>query len=697
METVFRVVFWSICLCGYSKLVLCKKGNDFNVKKEIAFSGVTAYALLIIIRSISFRFSQMIGLNDIGQEVITALGMLVTYAVIYKLGSFILKDRTEKWMCYCVSMVLIICVCTFILIGTIAREVYFVIYCSSFGISFFIAKYFDNLIEIPSNKVWRVRLKFSLPVSLFTGFSLFIYFPSELYVGNPQAFMVNYWSFIWPLAMTMGLFIASYLLVTLCFVTTRHYYVCNIFCLTYTVLSNIQNMFLNGTMKSMDGTEQQWDIKVVCVNALLWIIVFAVAYIASYFNKKKLRDFYKIVGYCGLVIQGISVSLFLLVTLPKVEFDQCVLSTEHVFEVAPEDNVFVFVLDWFDNQIMEQILEQEEEFLEPLDGFVRYTNVTSKYAFTDMSIPYLLTGIEWKSDELEIDYTRRAQEESKALELIADAGYTIGIYTESAYIGKGEQALVENARQTKRSLDMDSELRVMAKTTRYKTYPFFIKNQFSYSDDDVLDIKRSTVEMHNIYNDIPFVVRLLEEGISVDASRSGAFKFYHLHGAHTSYLMNEQFEEENTDMFTQSRASFKIVYEFIDQLKENNLYEDATIIITADHGQNYFDRPLMVEELGLELISSPILFVKESGACSSDIEVSMAPVSHEEVIPTVLEAILKDTCGYGRSLSEIVENESRERTFIYGRHHDIPFVQYFINGDVMNVENWSEAKNIVEE
>lgn len=698
METIFRVIFWSLCLTGYSKLVLSKKRNtDFVIKQEIAFCTVTAYALLIVVRSVSFRFAQTAGLRQIGQELLTAVGMLAAYTVIRMAVSFWLKEKYLKWIYYLVSGVLLVNLCVYVLLGTVTREVYFVIYVIAFVVSLVWAQFCADRIEISDNHVWKGRLKFSLPVSLFTGFSLYLYLPSELYMGNPQAFMVEYLTFIIPLVVAFIVFVASYLVITLCFVTTKHYYVCNNFCLTFTLLSNIQNMLLNGTMQSMDGTKQQWSAGVIVVNAILWLGTFIGVFAASHFIKKKIRNVFKVVGYCGTAIQVVSLVVLLVITLPAIEFDNYVLSTEKVFEVAPKDNVFVFVLDWFDNQIIEQILAEDEEFLEPLDGFVHYANTTGKYAFTDMSVPYMLTGVEWEYGQSEADYAKSAQEKSYVLETIADAGYTIGLYTESVYIGAGEQPLVENGRQAKRSLDINSELRLMAKTARYKTYPFLFKHCFFYSDDDIWDMRRSDVETHNIYNDIPFAFRLLSEGVTVDENRNGAFKFYHLHGAHTSYLMNEEFESEDTDMLTQSRASLKIVYEFINQLKATGVYEDATIIITADHGQNYFDRPSWAEELGLELISSPILFVKEAGSYGSKMTVSGAPVSHEELVPTVLEAVVGNTGGLGRTFEEIEENESRERVFIYGRSGDIPFVKYTINGDVMNPENWSEPVALPEE
>ena len=203
-------------------------------------------------------------------------------------------------------------------------------------------------------------------------------------------------------------------------------------------------------------------------------------------------------------------------------------------------------------------------------------------------------------------------------------------------------------------------------------------------------MKKSDIPEHDIYSDVSFANRLLTEGVTVDETRNGAFKFYHLHAAHKPYSMTAEYKEGVSDLLTQSRASMKIVYTYIEQLKKAGLYENATIIITADHGQNYYNTPHEADELDIELISSPILFVKEAGESGTEMKTSLAPVSHDEIVPTILEVITGDTHGYGKTIREIDENDERVREFIYGRHDDIPFVRFEINGDVRDIESWSE-------
>lgn len=695
MEMLVRIVLWSACFIFCSFFYKKRMGKEFNLKCEIAFSIVSSYAILIVIRSVTARISQKLSLGEIVEESIVIVCMLAAYGVYTAGCKWLLKDDYLRWKFYFSSMQFVLSLGVFLIVGTVTREIYFVLFLLVFVISIIVIKWRGSAIEISSNRVWKTRLKYSLPVSLFVGTTFFVYLPSELYFGNPNVFLVEYGIFIWPMLVEFILFGGAYLLITLVFTTKQHYYLCNNFCMVFTLLANLQHMFLNGNMQQMDGTQQVWATGKIVVNYGIWLVVFVCVVIINRIAQKKLRNVFKIVGYCGFCIQLISLMALAVITLPTLEFDNFVLSKEDAFEMAPENNVFVFVLDSYDNQNIEQILEQDPAFLEPLDGFVRYANTTGKYAFTDLGVPYLLTGEEVAYEYKKDNYAFVANQNSTVLEEIAEAGYTIGLYTEAGFISQNEYMLVENGRYTNRTLGISAQMEALTKASRYKSFPFGLKNFFTYSDDDFVEARRTDVELHNVYNDAPFAKQLLEEKISIDETKKAVFKFYHLHGAHTPYYMNEEFENEETDIVTQAKGCMKIVFEFIDQLKKNDLYEDATIIITADHGMNFFDRPERAYELGMDIMSCPIIFVKNAGDAGTELVTSNAPVSHNEIIPTYMQAMIGNSQHYGRTVEEIGENEVREREFIFGRHDDIPFVKYRVNGNAMDVNNWSEPEELM--
>lgn len=153
--------------------------------------------------------------------------------------------------------------------------------------------------------------------------------------------------------------------------------------------------------------------------------------------------------------------------------------------------------------------------------------------------------------------------------------------------------------------------------------------------------------------------------------------------------------EDRTDydsMMSQAKGSMKIVLEYIRQLQTLGLYDNATIIITADHGENYLYDPGRVRGLDfLELnrTSNPILLVKNADQTWEGVRPNSAPVSHTEVIASIIAAINPQTAtDYGSTLEDIEELADRERIFTFYRN-DLPYVRASITGDVLDAENWT--------
>lgn len=200
----------------------------------------------------------------------------------------------------------------------------------------------------------------------------------------------------------------------------------------------------------------------------------------------------------------------------------------------------------------------------------------------------------------------------------------------------------------------------------------------------------SSDEIWSIDNDILFYNRIVEQGISVNEDYSSAFRFYHMRGPHAPFYLSDDMRYEPTGRRatrnSQGRGSMKIVYEYMRQLKELGLYDDATIIITADHGQGYIlDSDKTSGQP--DRTSRPIFFVKEPNQANDTMKISNAPVSQAELIPTIMKAFGIDWKQYGKTFDEIGEDEQRER--MYGDIYDYFNVQYVIDGNAADLNSWS--------
>lgn len=75
---------------------------------------------------------------------------------------------------------------------------------------------------------------------------------------------------------------------------------------------------------------------------------------------------------------------------------------------------------------------------------------------------------------------------------------------------------------------------------------------------------------------------------------------------------------------------------YLQQLKDLGIYDNSTIIITADHGS--------------EARSQMIFFMKGKNETHDSMQTTNAPISLNDLVPTIVEAIGEDYAPYGQSV-----------------------------------------------
>lgn len=549
-------------------------------------------------------------------------------------------------------------------------------------LSLLVAYFYKGEVHYSTFHDIKERLSQFLPIMSFWIILMILYLPNELYFGNRDDLEIPYGNFIQALLLGSAGYLIIYSILTIFFLTKKQFsLVCEvIFAVTFA--SYLQSIVLNGKMAVMDGTMQTWTFTSKVINLLIWIAIISITIALKYIVKKNTNKIYSIICIYIALIQLVSWG-YMGITAPKIESEEKFeLTTEGRLTLHPQNNVLVFILDWYDGQLIDKLLAEDKNYLEPLSDFTYYENMTSLYAFTDMSIPYLLDHVEWQYDMEENVYINYADQNGTFLQDIDSYGYDIGIYTYKKYIGENIRDIVRNySDTTSEGWRPAGIFNQMLKCSKYKTYPFILKNKYwYYTDSEFTGAMREVSEVFDPINDNQFYSELITDGIQIEKKGKGAFRFYHMRGPHPPH---------EPDIISMARNSMNMVYEYLEQLKSAGIYDNATIIITADHGQNYHDREQLYEEIGLNKSSSPILFVKEANQTNENgLKISMAPVSHKEMAATVMKAICGDTLGYGETFSDIAEDSEIERYWIFRRHDDIPYRKYVIRGNARDWDDW---------
>jgi arylsulfatase A-like enzyme len=176
-------------------------------------------------------------------------------------------------------------------------------------------------------------------------------------------------------------------------------------------------------------------------------------------------------------------------------------------------------------------------------------------------------------------------------------------------------------------------------------------------------------------------------------------------GSHTPYTMNEnaEYDPNNPTLLQQTKGCFKIVYDYIKQLKALGLYEDTTIIITTDHGYTN-PKDGFTSDKTRKLLSPELsgLFYKPSGSAGTPMDVSDAAVSQEDFRATVMKEVGLPYEQYGTPYDQVTLERQTPRIH-YHRGLDSTvgikkrsevLEEWEIRGDARDFSNWKKVREL---
>ncbi len=532
-----------------------------------------------------------------------------------------------------------------------------------------------------------------MPVVALVFVMVFLYYPSTLYIGNSSEFVCSY-SELGGVLLFWGILSGVItILICLIFLPKKIIRFFSQLLCALLFMGYIQSSFLNGWLGKMDGNQQGWSVSEIVINSFIWITGIIGIVLLGYYKKKAVKVYEGICVYICL-IQIVSLAYLLFTTDLSENNKVSVLSIQDSMEIATDENVFVFVLDRFDCELLEAIMKDDNMFLDPLSDFTLYNNGTSLFSRTAWAIPYMLTGTDWHGG-LEDEYTPYAYDESDVLTKMKQDGWKIGIYTNVGYIDSAYRELIDNYRNdVELHCDFAKTVSTMFGCSMYQIVPFIMKGHYTYYSSDINEMV-DTHEIWNTDNDLLFYNSLIQEGVHIQEDYEKAFKFYHMMGAHGPFHLTEDIEYDKSGHYatevSQAKASLKIVYEYLEQLKTLGRYDDATVIITTDHGQRVLYETVIDGKL--TYTSRPIFLVKEAGVQQERLTINETPVSQENLVPTIMKAMGMEWKKYGNTFDEMLYGVEYERTYIDYDDKKDTIVQYSITGNAKELDSW-KVKNI---
>lgn len=555
----------------------------------------------------------------------------------------------------------------------------------------------------------RRRIVTALAVVAFFVFTLFVVAPFEIIVGNEDSLQFGI-DVLWPYFVGAALLIIVVGTVLLLLARGRAFNVLVMIVLTLGVCCYVQAMFCNGGLPAANGDRVEWTSFAgkAWGTLVLWLAIILVPTLASLRRRKLFQTVALVVSIALIIVQGVGVASLLVNRSSGNDVDgfDYQVTEDGMFTLSPQNNVVFFVLDTYDTEFLQMACSENPYLLDEFTGFTWYANSTGSMTPTRYGNVFLLTGVYPEVGENFKAFLGERYDRSTYLEDLRDAGYDLGIYSTvigTAYLDDEQDAqladLAFNIRDVdeRKLVDKGGMLSSVYRCALYRDLPWLAKPFLWYYTDQVNQSMAAEVDdpalTTYVFDDGAWFAKLKESGLSIeDRGSTGSFRYIHLSGTHWPYSVDENGNGVgiyNASLSQQAQGSMVMVAYYIRQLKELGLYDDTTIIVTADHGDYY---PI---EGYLEKATTPIMLVKPAQSAEDDewpLSISTAPVDASDALATVMAAIGGDPYAYGTPVYEIDPGDDRVRYYQMTTNdengYDVDSIQYQITGDARDFDNW---------
>lgn len=578
----------------------------------------------------------------------------------------------------------------------------------------------QRIIETDKKEPSKGKIVNSIIVSIMLLITLFICPFVEIYSNNINEFSFSFSNIILPMIFgsvaVVFLLVYIYSLLNDC---SKRVFLSLVWAVG--IMSYFQGLLLNGNLFLMDGKEMEWSTSLVIGNLTIWVIAWTL--LVALVNLKSVSKYSnKSIVYSSAFLALIQL-VGLLSLIPNIfnnskqqkGYEINYLSTQGINEVASGDNVVIFVLDTYDVDYYEEVTNINSNFYAPLSDFVFYKDTVSQFSRTYPSIPYMLSHKLYFFEESKKDYVDTAFRECSFWENLMGSGYSIYVY-EDDKLCIGESLLSDCSNYSKEGHVLSEEdsflgtIEAIMTIGGYRNLPYLAKSSLSYTSDSinkmVIHNQKWDTEPYQM-DDARLIKSINSDGLK-ESDDDNSFRFIHLMGAHAPYVLDASGQETGdriVEPAEQYQGCMQYVFKYIDELKKLGKYDDSTIIITADHGENF---------VACEIpdATNPILMIKypeKYSVCgiNNNMEngpkLSNARASLEDILPTIASLINIDYDGNGTGVNLLEGNEETESFEADSdriRYHYFAVVEntkqtgvlkYEINGSSRDFSSWKNT------
>ena len=573
------------------------------------------------------------------------------------------------------------------------------------------------LIESLKNRLHSTRselLSVSAPAILISSI-IFLFGPFIIYIGNISEFQVSLLDILKYYAIP-GVILTVIFLLPGMLISKKYLSIYVSLLFVTAILLWIQGNFLVWEYGLLDGQHVEWSDNKWrgWVDGLLWALLLS---IASIFH----RIIYKISTVACIIIMFIQVLNLGFVSYEKREiwaanegFPLSHPPPEEIYEFSSEQNVIQFILDAFQSDIFQEIIDGDPDYYNTsLDGFTFFKEATGSFPTTYMSYPAILSGKNYKNQIPMPEFVKGIMSGKTVPNTLYDNGYDVDLVC-GAQLGRFSNAYSIPVPYGQKKEEYDrAKSAMMMDLVLFRHAPHFLKKQIYANQSWLLQSLVNgeiTLQLPPL-NHQSFLEDLIRNMTIKRKKR--VYKFIHLYTTHLPMVMNEDCEYVGR-VLPYSRKNIKIQCKcgldhfiaFLEKLKSLGLYDSSLIILQADHGAGKAvkmedgcgqEKERYIEELVGSAI--PLLAIKQPHS-KGTLKVSNAQATLTDLPATIMEILDVKEDFPGKSVFKIDPKKNRERRYYnykwLRKHWQADFFsrldEYVINGSVFDKASWRLGK-----
>lgn len=499
--------------------------------------------------------------------------------------------------------------------------------------------------------------------SVTFSFMIGIFSPVDVYIANDS----NYWFDLYNIAHILVLVFLALLTVMLAVgvavrknpVLEKIYY---IFLVIMIACTYIQGSFIEVPYGPLNGENVDWDYYFAenVTSAVVWLaIALAILGIAYTYKYEKFSSVANIVMKCLLIVMVISGILSCCMSGALERKANKKATTKNYWTYSKNRNFNILVLDTYDSRVFSKYLNSDvaSEVKEQFKDFTYFRDTLGAYTLTDYAINQIMTGERYIAQTSFGEYVEDAYNKSPLINELRDAGWSVNIYTDKLMPQREAADKIDNVAAVEIKVDNAWKLAdVLYHFVMFKHAPTPLKRFFAIDFSEInngtgkiisVDGKKIT-RNENAYYD-PVIVNwendiFYENSFCYDDyAEQNVFHMYHLQGIHAPRDLDVNYEkiENESDFYSLEDEGIvvnRIVSQWLENLKENGLYDNSIIMIMGDHASS-------MQSDDENFIQCPLLMIKGTDE-NHEFQITDLPMSYED-LNAMYDELLTGETAYG--------------------------------------------------